>query len=170
MVCSSPPLEGLRFPASASPSFVVLIDEGDLCAAEPTELNGVNGCCCVRTGIQGDAHILLRIVRFVLVAQVNRVACRVECFNVQAQRAHFLDEDPEGLWNTRFRDVFTLDNGFVDLDTSNGVVRLDGEQLLEGVGGTVGLQCPHLHLAEALATELGFTTQRLLRNHRVRAG
>src|SRR5699024_2092737 len=41
---------------------------------------------------------------------------------------------------------------------------------LQGVGGTVCLHCPHLHLAEALATELGLTTQRLLGTHGARTG
>ena len=34
----------------------------------------------------------------------------------------------------------------------------------------VGLEGPHLHLAEALTTELRLTTERLLGDHRVRAG
>ena len=50
-----------------------------------------------RTGFKSDAQILTRIEVFVLLTQVNDVAGRVEGFDVQAQRAHFLDEDSEGL-------------------------------------------------------------------------
>ena len=44
------------------------------------------------------------------------------------------------------------------------------KQLLQRVGGAVGLEGPHLHLAEALAAELRLPTQRLLGDHGVRAG
>src|SRR6266508_4597021 len=50
------------------------------------------------------------------------------------------------------------------------VVGLDGEQLLQRVGRAVGLHRPALHLAETLAAELRLTAQRLLSDHRVRAG
>ena len=40
----------------------------------------------------------------------------------------------------------------------------------ERVRRAVGLERPHLHLTEALATELRLPTQRLLGDHRVRAG
>src|SRR5207237_8110139 len=36
--------------------------------------------------------------------------------------------------------------------------------------GAVGLERPHLHLAEALAAELRLAAERLLRDERVRAG
>jgi len=41
---------------------------------------------------------------------------------------------------------------------------------LQRVRRAVRLECPNLHLTETLATELGFTTQRLLRHERVRSG
>ena len=41
---------------------------------------------------------------------------------------------------------------------------------LQGVGGAVGLQGPDLHLAEALAAELGLAAQRLLGDQAVGAG
>ena len=47
--------------------------------------------------------------------------------------------------------------------------RLDGQQLLQDVGGAVGLQRPDFHLAEPLAAEAGLAAQRLLRDERVRA-
>ena len=67
-------------------------------------------------------------------------------------------------------DVVALDDRLVDLDPAEHVVGLDGQQLLQAVGGAVGLEGPHLHLAEALAAELRLAAQRLLGDHRVRAG
>ena len=46
--------------------------------------------------------------------------------------------------------------------------RLDGEELLQRVGGAVGLHRPHFHLAEALAAELRLAAERLLGDERVR--
>jgi len=48
------------------------------------------------------------------------------------------------------------------LHAPDRVVGLDREHLLEGVRGAVGLERPHLHLAEALAAELRLAAQRLL--------
>jgi hypothetical protein len=67
-------------------------------------------------------------------------------------------------------DVLALDDRLVGLDAADGVVGLDGEHLLQRVGGAVGLERPDLHLAEALAAELRLAAQRLLRDERVRAG
>src|SRR5512139_1611308 len=93
-----------------------------------------------------------------------------EHLDVEAQRLHLLDEHLEGLGDAGLGDVLALDDGLVDLHAAEHVVGLDGEQLLQGIGGAVGLQGPDLHLAEPLATELRLTTQRLLGDHRVRAG
>ena len=49
------------------------------------------------------------------------------------------------------------------------VVGLDGQELLQRVGGAVGFHRPHFHLAEALTTELRLATERLLGDERVRA-
>src|SRR3970282_2098967 len=43
-------------------------------------------------------------------------------------------------------------------------------QLLEGIGCAVRLEGPDFHLTKALAAELSLTTERLLGDHRVRAG
>ena len=90
--------------------------------------------------------------------------------DVEAERLHLLDEHLERLGDAGVGDVLALDDGLVDLHAAGHVVGLDREQLLQGVGGAVGLHRPDLHLAEALATELGLTAQRLLRDHRVGAG
>ena len=68
------------------------------------------------------------------------------------------------------RDRLALDDGLVGLDTAHDVVGLDGQDLLQGVGGAVGLQRPDLHLAEALAAELRLAAQRLLGDQGVGAG
>ena len=49
--------------------------------------------------------------------------------------------------------VVALDDGLIGLDTAGDVVGLHRQDLLEGIGGAVGLQGPHLHLAEALAAD-----------------
>src|ERR1700678_3068596 len=104
------------------------------------------------------------------VAHFNRGSVAGQHLDVEAERLHFLDQHLEAFRDTRFRYVFALDDGLVDLHAAEHVVGLDGEQLLQGVGGTVSLKGPHLHLAEPLATELRLTTERLLGDHRVRAG
>src|SRR3954470_3540611 len=104
------------------------------------------------------------------VAQLDRVAVAGEDLHVQAERLELLEQHLEGLRDARLRDVLALDDRLVDLDAAQDVVGLDGEQLLQRVGRAVGLHRPALHLTEALATELRLTTQRLLRDHRVRAG
>ena len=76
----------------------------------------------------------------------------------------------ERLGDVRLGDVLALDDRLVGLDAPDRVVGLDREHLLEGVGGAVGLQRPHLHLAEALAAELRLAAQRLLGDERVGAG
>src|SRR5688572_19414518 len=86
-------------------------------------------------------------------------------FYVEAQRLHLLDQHLERLGDARLGDVLALDDGLVDLHPAQDVVGLDGEQLLQGVGGTVGLEGPHLHLAEPLTAELSLTTERLLGDH-----
>ena len=122
-----------------------------------------------RAGVQGDPQFLT--CTHVLFGDLNveDVTFGIQGLNGQAQRTHFLDEDAERFGNTRLRNVFTLDDRFVNLDAPRSVVRLDGQEFLQRVGGAVSLKSPHFHLAETLTTELGFTTQGLLRNHRVGA-
>ena len=92
-----------------------------------------------------------------------------EDLDVQAEGLHLLDEHLEALGDAGLGDVLALDDRLVDLDPAEDVVGLDGEQLLQAVRGAVGLERPHLHLAEALAAELRLSAQRLLGDHRVRA-
>src|SRR5258708_12123290 len=89
----------------------------------------------------------------------------VEDLRVQPEAAQLLDEDLEGFRNPRWLDLLPLDDGFVRLDPSEDVIRLDGEQLLEDVRGPVGLEPPHPPLAPPLATPLAPATPRLLGAH-----
>ena len=66
-------------------------------------------------------------------------------------------------------DVLALDHRLVDLRAAVDVVGLHGQQLLEDVGGAVGLERPDLHLAEPLAAEARLAAERLLRDEAVRA-
>src|SRR3954452_22072851 len=114
--------------------------------------------------LRGAEHVLVGV------AHLDGHAVAGEHLDVEAQRLHLLDEHLEGLGDARFGDVLALDDGLVDLHAAEHVVGLDGEQLLQGVGGAVRLHRPYLHLAEPLTAELGLTAQRLLRDHRVGAG
>src|SRR5690606_35148765 len=120
---------------------------------------------------QVDPELLRRAEHLgVGLAQVDLRAVAGEHLDVQAQGLHLLDEHLERLGDARLGDVVALDDRLVDLHAAGDVVGLDGEQLLQRVGGAVRLHGPHLHLTEPLATELGLTAQRLLGDHRVRAG
>ena len=89
--------------------------------------------------------------------------------HVERERLHLLQQHLEGLGDRRLGDVLALDDRLVGLHAPDRVVGLDREHLLERVRGAVRLERPHLHLAEALAAELGLAAQRLLRDERVRA-
>src|SRR5690606_24812304 len=120
---------------------------------------------------QVDPELLRRAEHLgVGLAQVDLRAVAGEHLDVQAQGLHLLDEHLERLGDARLGDVVALDDRLVDLHAAGDVVGLDGEQLLQRVGSAVRLQGPHLHLAEPLATELRLAAQRLLGDHRVRAG
>src|SRR3546814_17090393 len=66
------------------------------------------------------------------------------------------------LRNTGLKSIVTLDDRFIDLGTTDNVVRLHRQHFLQGVGSAISLQCPDLHLTEALAAELRLTAPRLL--------
>src|SRR5260370_8738151 len=119
---------------------------------------------------QVDAE-LLRCAEDILVrvAHLDGYAVARQHLDVEAQRLHLLDQHLEGLWNARLRDVLALDDRLVDLHPAEDVVGLDGEQLLQRVGGTVGLERPDLHLTEPLAAELRLTADWMLGHHARRA-
>ena len=118
-----------------------------------------------------DAELLGRAQQVVvLVAHLGARALLGDHVDVERQRLHLLQEHLEGLGDRRLGDVLALDDRLVGLHAPDGVVGLDGEHLLQRVGGAVRLERPHLHLAEALAAELRLAAQRLLGDERVRAG
>ena len=100
--------------------------------------------------------------------EVNLLALAVEDTDIQCQSLKLLNKHLKGLGHTGRGNVLTLDNSLVSLAAAGDIVRLDRKDLLQGISGTVSLQCPHLHLTEALATELGLTAQGLLGDKRVR--
>src|SRR6266516_5010353 len=105
---------------------------------------------------------------FVELADLDLFARLVDDADVEAERLHLLDEHLEALGDAGLGNVLALDDGLVDLHAAEHVVGLDREDLLERVRGAVGLERPHLHLAEALPAELRLPAQRLLGDHRVR--
>src|SRR3954464_9426511 len=120
---------------------------------------------------QVDAQLLRGPEDLVVgVAQLDRLPVAGEHLDVEAQRLQLFEQHLERLRDARLGDVLALDDRLVHLDAAEDVVGLDGQQLLQRVGRAVGLHRPALHLTEALPTELRLTTQRLLRDHRVRAG
>src|SRR3954471_11182706 len=103
------------------------------------------------------------IVTFLLIGLL------LQQLHIEAERLELAHEDVERLGKTRIVRNLTFDDRFVDLGASLDVVRLRGEQLLQRVRGAVCFEGPHFHFSEALAAELGFTTQRLLRDQRIRS-
>ena len=89
-------------------------------------------------------------------------------FDIETERADFLDQNVEALGDARLERVVAADDGLVDLGTAGNVVRLDRQHFLERVRGAVGFERPHFHFAETLAAELRLAAQRLLGDERVR--
>src|SRR5690606_26651467 len=86
----------------------------------------------------------------------------------EAEALELADEHVEALGHVGLGDVVALDDGFVGLRAALDVVTLHREQFAEDARGAVGVERPHLHLAEALAAELRLPAQRLLGDERVR--
>src|SRR5690606_1360301 len=90
--------------------------------------------------------------------------------DIDGQRTDFLDQHVEGLGHAGLHAMVAVHDVLVHLGTAVHVIRLHSQHLLQGVGGTVGFQCPDLHLPEALTAELSLTTQRLLCDQTVGTG
>src|SRR5262245_18114058 len=93
--------------------------------------------------------------------------CLTADFYVQAQTLHFLNQNVERLGGSRLERVITLDNGFVNSSPSLHVIRFNGEQFLQSIGGSVSFQRPHLHFTKTLATVLRLPAEWLLGNKRI---
>src|SRR5262245_17306975 len=119
--------------------------------------------------LQADAQVE-RELRDVLVAQHDLALVLAQDLHPEREPLQLLDQHPEALRDAGLERVVALDDRLVRLDAAHDVVRLDGQDLLEHVGGPVGLQRPDLHLAEALTAELRLAAQRLLGDQAVRTG
>src|SRR5215211_3595229 len=106
----------------------------------------------------------------VLVAHLDATALLGAYVHVERERLHLLEQHLERLRDRGLGDVLALDDRLVGLHAPDGVVGLDREHLLEGVRRAVGLERPHLHLAEAMAAELRLAAQRLLGDERIGTG
>src|SRR5260370_10359472 len=73
--------------------------------------------------------------------------------DVQGQPTNLVGQHIEAGRRAGFERVFAFDHRLVDLGPAFHVIALDREQLLEDVGGAVGLERPYFHFAEALAAE-----------------
>ena len=91
-------------------------------------------------------------------------------FNVESERTNLLDQHVEGFRHAGIHVMVSVNDVLVHLGTAVDVIGLHGKHFLQGVGGTVGFQCPDLHFPETLSTELRLATQRLLRDQAVRTG
>src|SRR5208282_3814563 len=85
----------------------------------------------------------------------------VSDFDIHGQGLHFLDQNVERFRHAGFQGVVPFDNALVNPSAALDVVRLDGEQFLQAIGGAVGLHRPNFHFAEALAAVLRLAPQRL---------
>src|SRR5271169_5600960 len=88
----------------------------------------------------------------------------LEQLHVQAERLELLDHNVERLGQSGLERVLALDDRFVHPRSSRHVVGFNREHLLQCVRGAVSLERPHFHFSQALAAELGFAAERLLRD------
>ena len=93
----------------------------------------------------------------------------VQDLHVKTQCLKLLEKDLEGLRNTGLGNIFALNDRLVSLHSSDHVIRLDRQDLLQGISCAVSFQRPDFHLSESLSAELRFAAQRLLRDQGVRA-
>src|SRR4051812_20632404 len=98
-----------------------------------------------------------------------RHALFLEQLHVETERLQLADEDVERLGETRIVRNLSFDDGLVNLGTAFDVVRLRREQLLQRVSGSICFEGPNFHFSEALASELGFSAERLLGDERIRS-
>src|SRR5690606_33765381 len=108
----------------------------------------------------GIGRLGLRLLRRRLVAALG--PARLEQLDVEAERLQLADEHVERFGQSGLERRVALDDRLVNLRPARHVVGLGREQLLQDVGGAVGLERPDLHLAEALAAELRLAAERLL--------
>ncbi len=79
----------------------------------------------------------------------------------------FFNQYVKGFWNSWFRNIFTAHNCLIHLMTSTHIVGFISQHFLERICGAVCFERPYFHFPKTLATQLSFTTKRLLRHERV---
>src|SRR5712692_7604653 len=92
-----------------------------------------------------------RNLRDVLFAEHDLALVLAQDLDPERESLQLLDQDPERLRDAGLERVVALDDRLVCLDAADDVVRLDGQDLLHDMRGTVSLERPHLHFTEALA-------------------
>src|SRR3989344_3591539 len=86
--------------------------------------------------------------------------------DVERQTAYLIGQDGERCRGTGMTDGLALDDCVEGGRTTLDIVGLDSEHLPECVGRAIAEECPHLHLAEALAAVLCLAAERLLGDER----
>src|SRR5258706_4429637 len=86
----------------------------------------------------------------------------LEELNVETEALELAHENVEGFGQARRLRHVSLHDRLVDLAPALHIVALDGQQLLERVGGAIGLQGPDLHLSKSLTAKLCLSAHRLL--------
>src|SRR5438552_18386675 len=82
------------------------------------------------------------------------LSLRFDQFHIQSQALEFLDQDIEGLRESWLKEWFALHDRFVHSRTPWGMVRLEGQELVQGRVGAIGWVRPYSHPAQRLASEL----------------
>src|SRR6202140_3792838 len=118
--------------------------------------------------LEADAEVQ-RDLGDVFLTQNNLALVLAQDLDPEREPLQLLDQHAERLRDAGLERVVALDDRLVGLDAADDVVRLDSQDLLQDVRGAVGLERPHLHLAEALASELRLASQRLLGDQAVGA-
>src|SRR2546427_2143423 len=111
-----------------------------------------------------------RNLRYVLFTQNNLPLVLAQDLDPERKALQLLHQHSERLRDAGLERVVALDDRLVCLHAADDVVRLDGQDLLQNVGGAVRLERPHLHLSEPLAAELRLATERLLGHEAVGSG
>src|ERR1700732_232010 len=111
--------------------------------------------------LEADAEVQWDL-GYVLFRQDDLALVPAQDLDPEREPFQLLDQHAERLWDAGFERVVALDDRLIRLDAADDVVGLDGEDLLEDVRRSVGLERPDLHLTESLASELRLASKRLL--------
>src|ERR1700716_3593742 len=119
--------------------------------------------------LEADAEVQ-RDLGDVLFRQHDLALVLAQDLDPERKAFKLLDQHAERLRDAGLKSVVALDDRLVRLHTSDDVVGLHGQDLLEDVRRAVGLERPDLHLTEPLTAELRLAAQRLLGDEAVRTG